>query len=311
MKILVSGSSGFVGQALVHSLLGSGHVVCRLLRPGSSPPPGARENRLGGIPVRWNPATGELHGIAAGAEAVVHLAGASIASGRWNPQRKAQLLTSRIFTTRNLVNAISRLEPRPKILVSASAVGYYGSRGDEELTESSPPGADFLAGVCQAWEAEAVCAEGFGMRAAQLRFGMILGRHGGALARMLPPFRMGLGGRLGSGRQWVPWLTLEEAVSIICFVLETNDASGPINAVSPAPVRNTEFTSALAHALHRPAFLPVPALALRLTLGEMARPLLLASQRVIPSRLSVLGYRFLHPELPAALATALSPSGSQ
>lgn len=303
MKILVTGSSGLIGQALVCALLGAGHTVARLLRPESA----ARTSGVGpqDITARWNPATGELEPSAAGADAVIHLAGESIAAGRWSARRKAALHASRVPATRNLVNAVSLLKPRPKVFLCASAVGYYGSRGNEELTETSTPGADFLAGLCQVWEAEATRAEAFGMRAAQLRFGVILARQGGALAHMLLPFRMGLGGRLGSGRQWMSWLTLAEAVSIIQFVLENADARGPLNAVSPAPVRNVEFTAALARELHRPAIFPVPALALRLALGEMASPLLLASQRVLPRRLTVLGYRFLHPDLTAALDAVL------
>jgi hypothetical protein len=308
VKILVTGSSGLVGQVLVRSLLGCGHVVFRLLRPESRLQPEDAGDQ--GVRLLWNPATGELDGRAAGAEAVVHLAGEPIVFGRWNDRRKEQLQASRVIATRHLVSAILRLQPRPRIFVCASAVGYYGSRGHEELSESSPPGADFLAKLCQAWEAEAARAETFGLRAAELRFGMILTRHGGALGRMLLPFRLGLGGRFGSGRQWMSWLTLDEAVSMIRFVLENDEAHGPINAVSPAPVRNAEFTDALARALHRPAILPVPALALRIALGEMARPLLLASQRVLPRRLTALGYRFLHPELPPALAALLSTSGA-
>jgi uncharacterized protein len=303
MKVLVTGSSGLIGQALVRSLLGAGHHVCRLIRPESMQLPSSVDDKV--MSVRWNPAAGELEASAAGADAVVHLAGESIAAGRWNAQRKAQLHSSRVAATRNLVEAVSRLAPRPKVFLCATAVGYYGSRGNEELTESSSPGTDFLAGLCQAWESEAARAEEFGMRAAQLRFGVILARHGGALARMLLPFRLGLGGRLGSGRQWMSWLTLAESVSIIQFVLEHADARGPLNAVSPAPVRNVEFTAALARALHRPAIFPVPALALRVVLGEMASPLLLASQRVIPRRLNDLGYRFRHPELTSALDAVL------
>jgi len=304
VKILVTGSSGLVGHELVRSLLGCGHAVFRLLRPESQPQPGSAGEQV--VRLMWNPATGELEGRAAGAEAVVHLGGESIASGRWNDRHKEQIQASRVIGTRNLVSAILRLQPRPRVFVCASAVGYYGSRGDEELTESSPPGTDFLARLCQAWEAEAARAETLGVRTVELRFGMILSRHGGALARMLLPFRLALGGRLGSGRQWVSWLTLDEAVSVIRFVLENDEVRGPVNAVSSAPVRNAELTAALARALHRPAILSVPALALRIMLGEMARPLLLASQRVVPGRLNALGYRFLHPELANALAALLS-----
>ena len=304
VKVLVTGSSGLVGQELVRSLLDRGHVVFRLLRPESRPQPGSASEQA--VRLMWNPATQELDSRAAGAQAVVHLAGESIRSRRWNDTLKERIHASRVAGTRNLVSAIARLEPRPRVFICASAVGYYGSRGDEELIESSPPGADFLAQLCQAWETEAARAEAFGVRAAELRFGVILARHDGALARMLVPFRLALGGRFGSGHQWMSWLTLDEAVSMIRFVLETDEARGPINAVSPAPVRNAEFIVALARALRRPALLPLPALALRIMLGEIARPLLLASQRVLPGRLAALGYRFLHPELANALAAALA-----
>lgn len=302
MKILVTGSSGLVGSALVSALSRSSHTVCRLLRPDSVA--GARTEALG-IPIRWNPATGELEGAAAGAQAVINLAGESIAAGRWSPDRKARLRSSRVASTRNLVTAVAQLEPRPKIFLSASAIGYYGSRGDEELTEDSAPGGDFLSALAKEWEAEAARAESFGMRAVELRFGVILARHGGALARMLLPFRLGLGGRLGSAQQWMSWVTLAEVVSVIRFALENPQAYGPINTVSPQPLRNVEFTSALARALSRPAIFPAPAFALRLALGEMADALLLSSQRVLPRRLTELGYRFLHPDLATALSTVL------
>ncbi len=302
MKILVTGSSGLVGSALVSALSRSSHTVCRLLRPDSVA--GARTEALG-IPIRWNPATGELEGAAAGAQAVINLAGESIAAGRWSPDRKARLRSSRVASTRNLVTAVAQLEPRPKIFLSASAIGYYGSRGDEELTEDSAPGGDFLSALAKEWEAEAARAESFGMRAVELRFGVILARHGGALARMLLPFRLGLGGRLGSAQQWMSWVTLAEVVSVIRFALENPQACGPINTVSPQPLRNVEFTSALARALSRPAIFPAPAFALRLALGEMADALLLSSQRVLPRRLTELGYRFLHPDLATALSTVL------
>lgn len=298
----MTGSSGLVGSALVSALSRSGHTVCRLLRPDSVAGPSTEAL---GIPLRWDPVTGALEGAAAGAEAVINLAGESIAAGRWSPERKARLRASRVAATRNLVTAVSRLEPRPKVFLSASAIGYYGNRGGEELTEASEPGSDFLSGVAKEWEVEAARAEDFGMRAVELRFGVILARHGGALARMLTPFRLGLGGRLGSGRQWMSWLTLAEAVSIARFALENQQARGPINAVSPQSVRNAEFTLVLARALGRPAVFPVPAFVLRLMLGEMADALLLSSQRVLPRRLTELGYRFLHANLSSALSAAL------
>jgi uncharacterized protein (TIGR01777 family) len=194
------------------------------------------------------------------------------------------------------------------VFVSASAIGYYGDRGDEELTEQSAPGDDFIAMLARDWEAEAACAEQFGARTVMLRWGLILSSRGGALQRMLPPFRLGMGGRLGSGKQWMSWLTLAEAVGLIRYALEDAQVRGPVNGVAPNPVRNAEFTARLGRALHRPTIFPVPGLALRLALGEMAQVLLLSSQRVVPKKLQALGYRFLHAELGPALAAVLGRS---
>jgi uncharacterized protein len=301
MKILVTGSTGLVGTALTGALLREGHTVCRLVRPESA----ASVLRSGEITVKWNPATGEIEENAAGADAVVNLAGASIASGRWNAARKAQLRSSRVDATRQLVGALGRLNPSPKVLVSAAATGYYGNRGEEVLTEASAPGDDFLAGLARDWEAEAARAEALGMRVARLRFGVILAKRGGALPQMMLPFRLGAGGRIGSGRQWMSWLTLDDAVAMIRFALENEAARGALNAMAPQAVRNAEFTRALAKALHRPAIFPAPAFALRLALGEMADALLLSSQRAVPQKLQQLGYRFVHPELAGALEEVL------
>jgi len=302
MKILIAGSSGLVGTALVESLGQAGHTVCRLLRPESAAKAaGARPS----VAVRWDPGTGELEGAAAGADALVNLAGVSIASGRWTAERKRALYGSRVDTTRVLVKAAGQLHPRPRVLVSASAIGYYGSHGDEELGEDSEPGNDFLAGLARDWEQEALRAEDSGMRVVCLRFGVVLARTGGALQRMLLPFQLGAGGRLGSGKQWMSWVTLAEAVSVVRFALENESLRGPVNTVSPNPARYREFTAALARALHRPAIFPAPAFALRLALGVMADALLLVSQRVVPWKLSALGYEFIHPELAGALAAVL------
>lgn len=302
MKILVTGSTGLVGTALVSALLREGHAVRRLLRPESKSPLAG-----GGIPVRWNLATGELEGAAAGTDAVVNLAGASIASGRWSEKRKALLRTSRVGATRQLVASLARLDPPPRVLISASAIGYYGNRGNELLDEESAPGDDFLGKLCVEWEAEAAKAEATGMRVVHMRFGIIMAKHGGALQKMLPPFRLGAGGRLGSGQQWMSWVMLEDIVSMIRFSLENDSLRGPMNAVAPQPARNLDFTRALARALHRPAIFPAPAIALRLALGEMADALLLSSQRVLPQKLEKFGYRFLHSDLASALAAVLSP----
>jgi uncharacterized protein (TIGR01777 family) len=299
MKILVTGSSGLVGTTLVPALLRGGHTICRLVRPES-------REAGGGIAAKWNPATGELGEAAAGAEAVVHLAGASIASGRWTAEKKALLRSSRVDATRQLVGALSQLKPVPAVLISAAAIGYYGSRGEETLTEESAPGNDFLAELAKDWEAEAVKAEALGMRVVRLRFGVILAKHGGALPRMLLPFRLGAGGRIGSGQQWMSWLSLNEAVAMIWFALVNRAVSGAVNAVAPQPVRNAEFTRILAKALHRPAIFPAPAFALRWLLGEMADALLLSSQRVAPEKLKQLGYRFLHADLSSAFSAVLS-----
>lgn len=301
MKILVSGSTGLVGTALVKALAGDGHTVCRLTRPQSK---GTSQSK-DGFDVAWNPATGELGGAGVGPDAVVNLAGASIAGGRWTEKRKEQLRTSRIDTTRVLVHALAKMNARPRVLVSASAIGIYGDRCDEVLTEESKPGTDFLAGLAREWEAEAQKAEALGIRVALARFGMILARHGGALAKMLLPFKLGAGGRLGSGRQWMSWITLEDVVGVIRFALENNGVRGGVNVVAPQPAQNSDFTKALAKALHRPALFPAPAFALRLALGEMADALLLSSQRVMPQILEKLGYRFLYPDLPTAFNAVL------
>ena len=302
MKILVTGSTGLVGTALVSTFAREGHTVCRLLRPQSVVTGGTKE----GFDVAWNPDTGELGGAAVGADAVVNLAGASIAGGRWSGERKNLLRTSRINTTRVLVNALAKMNTRPRVLVSASAIGIYGNRGGEVLTEESKPGLDFLAGLAQAWEAEALKAEALGIRLVLARFGIILSKHGGALTKMLLPFKLGAGGRLGSGKQWMSWITLEDAVGVVRFAIENGAVRGPINIVAPGAVQNEDFTKVLAQALHRPALFPAPAFVLRFALGEMADALLLSSQRVRPQGLQQLGYSFLQPELAPALSALLA-----
>jgi uncharacterized protein len=299
MRILLSGSTGFLGTAVVAALQNGGDTIARLVRPETG------RSKAGAAPgdvVRWDPIAGEFDGGAAeGADILVHLAGASIASGRWNASRKKLLRTSRIDATRHLMGALSKLKRPPQVVVAASAVGYYGDRGDETLTETSAPGNDFLAGLCREWEMETARGIQFGARVVNLRLGIILAAHGGALPQMALPFKFGAGGRIASGRQWMSWLTLAEAVAMIQFAIANSQLSGPANAVTPTPVQNSEFTRVLARTLHQPALFPAPAFVLRIALGEMADALLLSSQRVMPSKLEDSGYRFANPDLSRAL----------
>lgn len=298
MKILVTGSTGLVGSALVRALVKEGHTICRLVRPRTVVKPQDGD----GFQVSWNPGTGELGGAAVSPDAVVNLAGASIAGGRWWQARKAELRSSRIDTTRALVAALAKMNARPRVLISASATGFYGSRGDEVLTEESQAGNDFLSDLAKEWEGEALKAEALGIRVVLARFGVILARDGGALPRMAFPIKMLVGGKIGSGKQWIPWVALDDVVGILRLAIEKHDVRGPINAIAPQPAQNAEFTRILARALHRPALFPAPAFALHLMLGEMADALLLSSQRAVPQKLLQLGYLFLHPDLDGALA---------
>jgi uncharacterized protein len=301
MKVLVTGSSGLVGTALMEDLKRAGHTGVRLVRPGTANSSRATE----GFDVEWNPSTGALGGAAVGADAVVNLAGASISDGRWTMDRKKILRASRVDSTDALVTALARMAIRPRVLVSASATGYYGSRGDEQLTEESTSGNDFLSDLAREWESAAMKAETLGIRVVRMRFGIVLAKQGGALPKMARPFRFGLGGKLGSGQQWMSWITLADTVRIIRLMLEEGSVRGPVNLVSPQPVRNIDFTQQLASTLHRPALLAAPEFVLKLALGEMAAPLLLGSQRVLPAQLERLGYKFVHPELGSALAATL------
>jgi hypothetical protein len=300
MRILISGSSGLIGTAVADALVRHGHTVQRLVRS-------ATKSRPDSSGVRWDPASGELDAAAAeGADAVVNLAGASIGEGRWTAARKQLLRSSRIESTRNLVGTLAKLQKPPRVFVSASAAGYFGDRGDEELTEKSIAGDDFLATLCKDWENEAASAANFGARTVCTRFGIVLARDGGALPRMVLPFKFGAGGRLGPGKQWMSWLTLAEVANIVRFVLENDSLSGAVNAVAPQPVRNAEFTRTLASVLHRPTIFPAPAFALKLALGEMAQGLLLSGQRVLPARLLAAGYPFQTTDLRVALREVLT-----
>ena len=293
MKILVSGSHGLVGTALVHSLTGDGHEAIRLVRG---------EHAMGSPEVGWQPQQGRidvehLEGI----HAVVHLAGENIASGRWSAEKKRAIRESRVKGTALLSDALAQLSRPPSVFLSASAIGYYGDRGDELLTEKSAPGKDFLAGVCKEWEAATQPAMEKGIRTVCTRFGIILDPNEGALGKMLPPFRMGVGGRVGDGKQWMSWIALEDVVNGLKFLIEDESIKGPVNFVAPEPVRNAEFTTTLGRILRRPTFFPVPAFGARLAFGEMADALLLSSQKVEPSVLEDKGFMFTWPTLEPAL----------
>ena len=321
-----------MGTALTQKLVREGHTVVRLVRSGSgqekekksvdvAKSSSTETKKLAGpgsiLNVGWNPSTSELEGEPFrdnrehddGADAVVNLAGASIAGTSWSAERKALLRSSRVEFTREFVCALKKLNAPPKTLISASAIGYYGDRGDEVLTEESQPRDDFLGRLAQEWEAEAVKAETFGMRVVRVRFGVILASEGGALPQIMRPFKFGMGGKIGSGRQWMSWITLADAVRAISHALEATEISGALNTVAPEPVRNADFARELGRVMHRPALLPTPAFALKFALGEMADALLLASQRVMPARLEQFGFRFLHPQLGTALQTVLGRSG--
>jgi len=297
MKVTVSGASGLIGRRLLKTLAAEGHAVDALSRHAGTNMP--RDVKVW----PWDPSPGlPPEGALRDADAVIHLAGEAVAQ-RWTAEARRRIRESRVAGTRNLVEAIAKLERRPAVLVSSSAIGYYGSRGDETLTEDSAPGSDFLAEVCAAWEREAVAAEALGVRVVRVRTGVVLDARGGALARMLPPFRFGLGGRLGNGRQWMSWIHAADLAALMAFAL-SHPVSGAMNGVAPEPVRNAEFTRALAGALRRPAIFPVPPFALRLAFGEMAG-MLLASQRVAPQTAERAGYSFRFRELQPALEDAL------
>ncbi len=287
MKILISGASGFLGTAVCAALEQQGHQLSYLVRRTAA---NAQE-------IQWDATRGTIdNSRLPGHEAVVHLAGENIAAKRWNRKQRQRIQQSRVRGTQVLCQALGNLPEPPTCLISASAVGYYGNRGVSELTEDSPAGRGFLAETGVAWEAAAAPARDAGIRVVYPRFGMVVASHGGALAKMLPIFRLGLGGKIGSGQQYLSWISLRDAVAVILWALQ-NDVSGHLNAVSPHPVTNLEFTKALGGALHRPTICGVPALAIRLLLGGMADGLLLSSARVLPEKLQKLGFQFQDPEL--------------
>jgi hypothetical protein len=289
VKIVVTGASGLIGTALVTRLHASGHEVVRLVRR----PPRA------GDEVQWDPERGtvDVDGLT-GVDGAVHLAGAGVGDHRWTDDYKRQIRDSRVLGTRTLVDALTRLDPLPRVLVSGSAVGYYGSRGDEVLTETSGAGEGFLADVVRAWEAEAAPAAKAGIRVSYARTGLVMAPTGGAFGRLLPLLKLGVAGPLGNGRQWWPWITLEDETAALEFLLE-KDVEGPVNLSAPNPQRQGELTKALGRAFRRPALLPAPAIALRAVLGEFAADVL-ASQRMLPKALLDAGFSFRHPDLDSA-----------
>jgi uncharacterized protein (TIGR01777 family) len=297
MKILIGGSHGLVGTALIKSLEAQGHEIFRLVRHAPT-----SKTEVEWSPDRYSIALARIEGF----DGVVNLAGESIAEGRWTDDKKRRIRESRVKGTKLLGDALANLTIPPKFFICASAIGYYGNRGDEILTETSAPGADFLSQVCAEWEEATALATEKGIRVVNARFGIILDTNGGALAKMLPPFRMGVGGRIGSGKQWMSWIALDDVVGGLNFAL-TNDAlRGPVNFVAPSPVTNAEFTKTLGKVLSRPTLLPIPAFAIKLLFGEMGEALLLGGQRVAPKCLVGEGFEFSYSQLEPAFAHILA-----
>ena len=289
-KILVSGSSGLIGAALIPALKSSGYEITCLVRGTAS----------GKEQIQWDPAQPLVPESVSGFDAVVHLAGESIV-GRWTEAKKRRIRESRVQGTLRLAEALAQAPQRPRVLISASAIGYYGDRGDEALREDSASGSGFLPEVCREWEDATEPATKAGIRTVQVRFGLVLSQHGGALQKMLPPFRLGVGGNMGNGRQWWSWIDIDDLVGAVQHVIKTETLQGPINVVGPNPLTNAEFTKTLASVLSRPALFPMPAFAARLVFGQMGDELLLASQRVEPAKLLASGYVFQKPILRAVL----------
>lgn len=298
MRVLISGSTGLIGQRLVDDLTRNGDTVVRLVR-GASPVTGEK--------IQWSPATGDVDASRLeGFDAVIHLAGESIADGRWTEAKKKRIRDSRTIGTRHLSERLAKLAAPPKVFVSSSAIGYYGDRGETPVDETATPGSGFLPDVCRDWEDATQPAAARGIRVVLIRTGIVLDANGGALAKMKLPFSLGVGGRLGDGRQYMSWISLDDIVGAYRHAIATPSLSGPVNGVAPEAVTNSDFTRALGRALHRPTIFPVPQFAASLLLGEMADALLFASQRIVPTRLLSTGYRFLHPDLDSALKAALA-----
>lgn len=299
-RIAVTGSSGFLGSALVPALAAEGHQVLRVVR--SRPAPGSDA-------VYWSPAEAVIDTPALeGCDAIIHLAGENIAQ-RWSSSAKRRIRDSRVDGTRVLAGAIARMREPPAVLVSASAIGIYGNRGDELLDEESAPGSDFLADVARAWEGATRAAADAGVRVVNTRFGIILNPEGGALEKLLTVFRLGAGGKAGSGNQWMSWVARQDVIGAIRFILDRDELRGPVNVVAPNPVTNAEFAKTLGHVLHRPSFATVPESMIKLMLGEMGENTILASQRVRPARLIAAGFHFRYPELESALRAELDAHG--
>jgi uncharacterized protein (TIGR01777 family) len=305
MKILVIGATGLIGRGLCRSLTDDGHTIVALSRSPGKP---------AGLAVaevhQWDSeAGGPPEAALNGVDAVANLAGEPIVARRWSDEQKKLIRDSRVVTTRKLVEGLRSLNHKPGVLVGGSAVGFYGDRGDEQLVETSSPGGGFMSEVCQEWESEAARAAALGIRVVQVRTGVVLSRKGGALQKMLPPFKLGVGGPLGSGRQWFPWIHIDDIVGIIRHAILTSSLAGPVNGAAPQAVNNAEFTRELGRVLHRPAFLPVPEVALRLLMGEMSE-VLFVSQRVVPEAALASGYEFKFPLLAPALEELLGASKS-
>jgi uncharacterized protein (TIGR01777 family) len=296
MRILVTGSSGLIGTDLVRTLRGDGHDVRRLVRHS---PAGSDQSQ-------WNPDRGEIDDNALdGVDAVIHLAGVAVAKPLWTASHKRAVMDSRVNGTTTIAKAVAAHSDQVKVLISASAVGWYGERGEEVLEETAPSGQGFLAEVVRAWEASTASASDAGVRVVNLRTGIVLSPDGGALGMVLPLFKVGVGGKLGSGQQWMPWITLEDEVGAIRFLLDNDSVSGPVNICGPSPVRNSDYTAAIGHALHRPTLATVPGFALRLVLGGFADEGALVSQHVVPRTLTDAGFQFAHTDINEALKAIL------